>query len=264
MTSQVSGTGGASTPLAYADTEPDGVPLLNDPAAQLLALILQNRSAQGAVSEADIERAKKMLEEMRREINEALQRAAQAEEHHGFLDKLSSFFSGDIGVLCEVIAAAAVIAATGGVGAAGVLAVAAAGLSLSSDVAQHAGASPAVCAGISLTGAAVGLASGNVASASEAWSAVATGAKIVHCAADIAAAGALTAATEWHATALDHQADATEARGQQNIALVNYDLAIEALARATRDTTRAEQGLSNVVQTQNDGRMALIARLGAA
>jgi len=126
MTLQIPPGGGSSPPLAYADTEPDGVPIANDPAVAMLALILQSRGAQSAAATQDANHAKEMIDQTRRQIQEATKRAAEAEEHKGFWDKLGSVFSGEIGTLCEIVAAVAVSVATGGVGAAGALALTAA------------------------------------------------------------------------------------------------------------------------------------------
>jgi len=264
MTLQIPPGGGSSPPLAYADTEPDGVPIANDPAVAMLALILQSRGAQSAAATQDANHAKEMIDQTRRQIQEATKRAAEAEEHKGFWDKLGSVFSGEIGTLCEIVAAVAVSVATGGVGAAGALALTAAALSASGEVAKRAGASPALCAVLSGAGALAGLAVGNVAGASAVCTGVEEGAKVAHLAADVGGIGATVAAQHWEATALDRQADATAARGQQSVALFDYDLALDALERAVRDTTRAETTTAKIVQTENEGRLGLIARLGAA
>jgi hypothetical protein len=137
-------------------------------------------------------------------------------------------------------------------------------LIVSGDIAKHAGASPAVCAALSGAGALAGIAVGNVGGATAAWQAVATGAKCVGLAASAGGIGATAASTEWHAAAMDRQADATAARGEQSSALFDYDLAIDELAKAARDTSRGQNTVANIVQTENDGRMGLIARLGAA
>lgn len=264
MTLQVQGSGGSSAASAYADTQPADVGTISDPATALLELILKNGEAKSDASRADIDRASRLLEDTRREIKEAMQRAAEAQDHSALWDKLSQVFSGDVGALCEVVAAAAVIAATGGTGAAGVLAIAAAGFCVSGDVAKHAGWSPGVCAVLSGVGALAGAAMGNVGGASAAWQAVAASAKGVGFAANAGGIGATVVSKEWHATAMDRQADATAARGQQNIAASDYDVALDHLARAARDMSRGESTVANIVQTENDGRMALISRLGAA
>ncbi len=253
----------AST-LAYADTEPTGVATMSDPAAALLALMLQNSAAQSGAARADIDHATQAIEDTRRQVKEAMQRAADAQEHSGFFHKLSEVFSGDIGALCELVAAAAVVAATGGVGVAGVLAISAAAFSVSGEVAKRAGASPAVCCALSGMGALAGIAVGNVGGASAAWQAVAMGAKGAGAVATGAGIGATVVSSDWQATAMDRQADATAARGEQSAAAADFDLALGQLERAARDASRAGSTAANIVQTENDGRMSLVARLGAA
>jgi hypothetical protein len=250
--------------LAYADTEPAGVSTISDPAAALLALMLRSNAAQSGAARVDIDHATQVIEDTRRQIKEAMQRAADAQEHSGFWNKLSDVFSGDIGALCELVAAAAVVAATGGVGAAGVLAISAAAFSVSGEVAKRAGASPAVCSALAGVGALAGMAVGNVGGASAAWQAVATSAKGAGALATGGGIGATVVADNWQATAMDRQADATAARGEQSVAASDYDLALGQLERAARDASRAGSTAANIMQTENDGRMSLVARLGAA
>ena len=264
MTLQVQTSSGASAGLPYADTEPNGVPAVSDPAIALLALILQTRGAQSGAAREDVTRAKEMIEQTHRQIQEAQQRAAEADEHSGFWNKLSQVFSGDIGALIEVVAAVAVIAATGGVGAVGVLAAAAAALSVSSDVAQHAGVDPKVCLGLSAASAIVGLAAGNVGGLSAATGAVTDASQVAHLVASAAATGATVASNEYRADALDARADATQARSRQTAASFDFGLALDVLEKMARDKSRAISTTSNIVQSENEGRSSLIARLGAA
>jgi hypothetical protein len=264
MALEIHANGGGSATFAYADTEPNGLPAVSDTATALLALIFQSRGAQTEASREDVEHANQVIEQTRRELQEALKRAAEAEDHSGFWNKLSQVINGDIGALCEVVASVAVIAATGGVGTAGVLAIAAAGLALGSDVAQRAGVDPKLCLGLSAAGALAGLALGNVGDAPAFWATVVKGSEFAHAAAGAAGAGATVASTEYHADALDAQTDATDARNRQTDALFDYDLALDVLERAARDTSRAEASASNISQIENDARTTLIARLGAA
>jgi hypothetical protein len=263
MSLQVQPSGGGSAALAYADTEPDGVPTVTDPAIAMLALILESRGAQADCAREEVNGANERLEQARRQIQDAMKRAAEADKHSGFWNKLSHVFSGDIGALCEVVAAAAAIVATGGAGVTVVLAVAAAGLAVSSDVAQRAGLDPKLCLALSAAGALAGLAMGNAADGAAVWEGIAKGAELTHVAAGAAGAGATVASSNYHADSLAAQADSTAARGRQTTALFDFDLALDVLKRSASDSSRAEQATSNIVQSENDGRTALVARLGA-
>jgi hypothetical protein len=236
---------------------------MSDPASALLALILQSRGTQSDVAREDVNRANELIEQTRHQLQEAMKRAADAEDKSGFWNKLSKVFSGDIGALCEVVAAAAVIAATGGAGVTAVLAMAAAGLSVSSDVAQHAGADPKLCLALSAASGLAGLAMGNAGGAGF-WAGVAKGAQLTHVAANGASTGASIASGNYHADSLDAEADATAARSRQSDAIFDFNLALDVLDHAARDTSHAEQSASNIVKSENDGRTSLIARLGAA
>ena len=262
MSLQVAPSGVGSPALAYADTEPVGVPTVSDPATALLALILKSQGVQSDAALKDVRGTNELIEQTRREIQDAMKRTAEADKHSGFWDKVSKVFSGDIGALCEVVAAVAVTAATGGVGAPALLAMAAAGLSVGCDIAQRAGADPKLCAALSLAGAAAGFAVGDIGAGAGFWAGVAKGAALTHAAADGFGTSATVVSQNYHADSLVAQADTTGARGQQTAAVFDYNLALDALDRAVRGSSRAESTASNIVQSENDGRTALIARMG--
>jgi len=264
MSLTIQPSGGVTNEAAFADTEPDGVPLANDPATALLALILQSRGVQSDSAREDVNHANQVIEQSRREIAEALKRAADADKHSGFWGKLSAVFSGDIGAIAEIIGAAAIIVATGGAGAAGVLAIAAAGLSAGAEVGQKLGLDPKICLALSAGAAIAGIAVGKVPDVSEFCATVAKGCKIAGAAANVASVGATTVAGQYQADAVDAQADATRSRAVQSDAVFDFNLALDILTRAARDSSRAQSTVSNIEQTENDGRTALVARLGTA
>jgi hypothetical protein len=264
MTLAIETRGGVSDVAAFADTEPDAVSVANDPALALLALILQNRGAQSNAAREDVNHANEMLEQSRREIQEAMKRAAEADQHSGFWSKLGAVFSGDIGAIAEIIGAAAVIVATGGAGAAGVLAIAATGLSAGAEVGQKLGLDPKICLALSGAAAVAGIAVGKVPDVSEFCATVEKGCKIVGSAAMAASVGATTVAGQYQADAADAQTDATRARAVQADASFDFNIALDMLARAARDTSRAEGTAAKIEQAESDGRASLMARLGTA
>jgi hypothetical protein len=230
----------------------------------MLALILKSRAAQGESAREDVHQAQEQVEQARREIQDALRRTAEAHKHSGFWHQIGAVFKGDVGAICEVIASVAVVAATGGVGAAGVIAIAAAGLTVGSTVAQKLGLDPKICAGLSAGAALAGALVGNMANASEFCQALVEGSHLVEIGAKGVGQAADTVGNNYDAAAANDQADATAARGQQNTALLDFNLALEVLQKVARDTTHAESTTADIVKSQDDGRTALISRLGAA
>jgi hypothetical protein len=257
-------------PSARAPSEPslppnlDAVPITSDPGAALLALIVQSRGAQSDAARVDVNRANDQLEEARRQMQDALERAKAADQHSGFWGDLSSFFGGDIAVIAEVVASAATIVATGGVGAVGVLALVAAGMSIGADVGQKAGLDPKICSALSVGGALAGIAAGRVDAAASVWADVAKGAHLAGTAATSVGAGTEVASREYQAAAADAQADATSARGTQDEAWLRFNVALEVLQRCAHDVQRADTTVAGIGRDQADGRSALLTRMGAA
>lgn len=263
MILELSASGGRAAALTPLDSQPNGEPAMSDPALAVLALILQSRAERSHAAAEDVTRANELIEQARHEIQDAMKRAAEADEHSGLWSKLSSVFTGDVGAICELVAAAALVAATGGTGAAGVLAIAAAGLCAGADVAEHLDLPPGVSIALSAGGALAGLVAGNVTGSPGFWEALAKTANVTHTVANAAGAGAQITAAKDRAAALDARTDATVARGRQNDAVFDFNLALDVLDRAARDTSRARATTSEIVKSDNDGRSALIARLGA-
>ncbi|HTQ04781.1 MAG TPA: hypothetical protein VMI54_13040 [Polyangiaceae bacterium] len=242
----------------------DDVPVTSDPACALLALMLQSRGAQSNAARENVNRANDELEEAQRQMQEALDRSKQADENSGFWGVLSNVFGGDIATIAEVVASAAAIVATGGVGAAGVLALVAAGMSIGADVGQKAGLDPKVCLALSAGGAIAGVASGQLGAPANVWSDIAKGGRVASAAASTTGAGAQMASDAYHADSMDAQADATSARGAQTEALFRFNLALEVLQQCAHDVQRADHGVATTTKDDSDGKSALLARMRAA
>lgn len=237
---------------------------VSDPGAALLAIMLTSRGAQVTRARETVDHANEMLKEARAQLREAMQRAADAQEDSSFWDVLSNVFSGDVTAIVEVVAAAAVVAATGGTGAVAMLAVAGAALTTTADIGKHCGLDPSLCAALGAVGAIAGVLVGNAAGFTGLCADISKGAEVVKAGAEGAGAVTHAVSEERAADADDARADATEARGKEDDATFRFDEALASLRRIARDLDNGQQLASNVSRTSSDGRLALVAGVGAA
>jgi len=236
----------------------------SDPATALLALMLESRGLQGATARQEIDHAHDLLEDARRQLREAMARAAEAQEDAGFWDDLSNLFGGDIATIAGVVAATALVVASGGTSAPAVLALVASGLSISADVGQKLGLDPKLCLILGTAGTLVGIAGGRLVSAPGFWQTLAQGAEVTQAAATATGGGAAVVSGQFKGDALDARADATGARGREDDAMFRFEQALQVLEQAARDIQRGKSAASNSVKSEGDGRLALIAGMGAA
>jgi hypothetical protein len=232
-----------------------------DPAVALLGLMLNGRGVQSAVAREDVERQSKLIDELRARIAEELHKADEAQQHSGFLGKLSHFFSGDLGAILGVVAALAATVATGGASAMAIVALVGASASATAKVGAELGLDPKVCELLSAAGALCGLAAGNVGGAT---GLVSTASEVANAGAQAAGVGTQVASKLYEAKALDAQAEAKRGEGLQDQASARIDVAIEILQNAVRDLARATETVSGIEANADAGRSAIIARLGAA
>jgi hypothetical protein len=256
----------SGTERTRADYTPslDDVPITSDPGSALLALLLKARSTESTAARGEVNHAFDRLEEARRQMQEALERAREADEKSGFWGTISSVFSGDIASIAEVVATAAAIVATGGAGAAGILALAATGMSVGADVAAKLGVDPKLCMLIAAGGAVAGLAVGRLDVGSGVWADVAKGARITNTAATTAGSGAGVVAENYRADSMSAQADAVTARGARDDAVFRFNQALEVLEKCARDVQRADNLVATMSKNEADGNSAVLARMRAA
>jgi hypothetical protein len=235
-----------------------------DLAAAILQIIVQNSGNRQDAAKADAAEAHALVERAREEIQAAMKRAAEAEEHASFWSDLGSVLGGDIAAIAGVVAAVALAVATGGAGAPAVIALVAAGLTVGAKAGDALGADPRLTAAMGVAGGVLGLFAGNAAGASTAWTTVAQVGSATQGAASAGSGGATVAEGHFRGVVMDERANASEARGRQNDAWLCLDLAIAELDRACRDVARAQSGAAKIEGTQNEGASAIIARIGAA
>ena len=144
------------------------------------------------------------------------------------------------------------------------LALVAAGLTVGSKAGAELGLDPRITAVLGATGGVLGLVAGNVTNAGSAWTTIAQVAGAVQGGVSAAAGGATVVEGQYRSDAVDHRADAMAAQSRQNDAWFRLDLAIEMLDRACREVSHATERASDVVRDDNNGRSAVISRIGAA
>jgi len=235
-----------------------------DPAIALLGLMINGRGVQNDVARTDVERQSKLIEELRARIAEELRKADEAQHHAGFFGKLSQVFSGDIGALLGLVAAAAATLATGGASAVAVVALVGASATATADVGARLGLDPTLCKLLSAAGAVLSLAGGNVGGASGSWATVGTVTRGFQGAAAVAGAGTQVAAKLYEADAADAQAEAKRGQGLQAQAAARIDTAIELLRKLARELAQAADKVSTIEGDRAEGRSTIIAGLGAA
>jgi hypothetical protein len=238
-------------------------PLPGDLGSALLALMIENRGVQSEASHAQINHASDLVEKARKQIEEAMARAEAARDSAGFFGELASVFGGDVAAICGVIAAGALVAASGGTAAPAVVAVTAAGLSTAASVGRELGMPPALSTILGAAGALAGLAAGNVGASASLWSSVATAAKVGQAGAAAAGSGARIAEGQYEAAAMHAEADGKAAEGREADALLRIDLALGILERATQDLQRGRSRAAELVAAHHQGNTNLIARIGA-
>jgi hypothetical protein len=234
-----------------------------DLGAALLTLVLRSIHGRADQATANVERANELVERARAEVEAAMKRAEEAEGSAGFWGDLREVLGVDIATIASVVAAAAVIIGTGGVGAPAVLALAAATLSAGATVGSRVGLDPKVCALLGTAGAMLGVATGGFASAGS-LAALATGARAVQAGATAASGGAMIVEGNYRGQSLHARADKEAAEQKERDARLTIDLAIQVLEEAARDAERARRATSTIQATVDEGRSAVIARIGAA
>lgn len=233
-----------------------------DPAAALLALMIQSRGTQCDNARNEVNHAHQLLEDARQEIKAAMERAAEAQENAGFWGDVSNLFGGDIACIAEVVATAALVVASGP-GAPAILGLVAAGMSLGAKAGEELGLDPKVCLALGVAASLTGIAAGQLTPQAGVWLEVARGARTVGGASRAGGGGASIAASTYEGDAVDARAEAVSARGKQSAAELRFDLALRQLEQAARDIQRGAAGAANAVRNETDGRFAILARIGA-
>lgn len=223
--------------------------------AALLALLNDGSVAQNESAKQEVEANSEKLERLRAEVREVVKQAEESRENAGFWGKISACFGGDVAKLAQVCAAIAVVAGSGGTGAALVLA----GLACmtAAEVGQKNGLDPKLCTALSLAGAGLcfcggaGVA-GNATQASSVFTGVGGGAQA-------AGSGASIVAGHYEAEAERSDARASLTQAEQEQVRVLIEESLNRLQHLQSDSERAYRVTSQSLRDHDYGRQAVLA-----
>jgi hypothetical protein len=227
----------------------------------LLAMLAESHSAQSRCSQAEIGHAFERLKELRGEIKAAMERAQEANDHAGIWGGISNALGGDVASIAGVIASAAVIAGTGGTGAAVLLAGAAIGFAAAAKVGQELGLDPKLVLALELAGVAAGAFCGGEASPGF-WATLATVARGTQGGATAAGGGAFIVQGQYQGDATEAQGEARFHRGEEQLENEKVEEVLgllEQSAKIWRFESEAASKIQNEHSAQSD---AVVMRIG--
>jgi len=235
-------------------------------ACALLAILVQTQTVSQAGAKTDIELGAEQLEEIKKQLADAIRQAEEAAEQSGFFGFLGDVFGGEIAQIAGAVAAVAATIATGGAAAPLLLMTLSAALQAGAKIGAELGLDPKLCMALSIASAAVGLCSG-VGSA-QAVGALANGASKVAVVAKVVQGGATATggvfngiSGEYRAQQLDEQADAARYQAQDGAVDLSLEDAFALLQSALRTQQRETSTVSAIIQNDSDTNTALTSRI---
>ena len=254
-----------SDPLQPASpSEEAKVPL--SAACALLALMVQSQSTTQAGSKTDAELDFKKMEELKKQLADAIQQAKDAANDSGFFGFLGDIFGGDIAQIAGAVAAVAAVVATGGAAGPILLIALAEGLQAAAKLGPELGIDPKICMALGLASVAVGICTGT--GSAQAFGEVANAARGVQIGAH-AAQGASTVtggalhfvSGHYQAKSLGYQADATGYQAANDTTSLDLDAALDMLQRALQTEQRETSTVSTITQDNANTNSALSSRI---
>ena len=235
-------------------------------ACLLLALMVQSQTTAQCGSKTDVELDFKKLEELKKQLADAIQQAKDAADHSGFFGFLGDIFGSDIAQIAGAVAAVAAVVATGGAAGPIVLLALAEGLQAAAKLGPELGIDPKICMALGLASAAIGLCTGT--GEAQAADALSKGARDVQLIANIAkgtataTGGVLHAASgHYQAKELDFRADATKYHAANDVTSLDFDAALDLLQRALKTEQRETATVSAITQNNAETNLALTNRI---
>lgn len=232
------------------------------PELLLLATMMRSQNAQTSHAKLSVNDAFERLEALRDQIEEAMERAREAQESGGWFGDVADLFGGDIATIAGVIASAALVVGSGGAGAAVLVATLAIGLTAGAKVGEELGLDPKIVLALQLAGAALGLAGGDVCQAGQLWGTVHTGAKVAQGSAVAIAGGATIVAGQHRGDAADLRAEAAFGRVNEQLQQQLADDQIAELEKLAQRWRFLTQAASSVTEQSNDVSSSVVMRIG--
>jgi hypothetical protein len=235
-------------------------------ACLLLALMVQSQTTAQCGSKTDVELDFKKMEELKKQLADAIQQAKDAADSSGFFGFLGDIFGSDIAEIAGAVAAVAAVVATGGAAGPVVLLALAEGLQAAAKFGPELGLDPKLCMALGLASTAIGLCTGTgeaqlADDLKQAARDVELGANIVKGTAT-ATGGVLHGVSgQYHAKELDFQANATGYRAANDVTSLDFDAALDLLQRALKTEQREIATVSAITQNNADTNVALSNRI---
>jgi hypothetical protein len=235
-------------------------------ACSLLVLMVQSQGTAQTGSKNDVELDFKKMEELKKQLADAIQQAKDAASDSGFFGFLGDIFGSDIAQIAGAVAAVAAVVATGGAAGPLLLVALAEGLQAAAKLGPQLGIDPKICMALGVASVAVGLCTGT--GEAQAFGAVADGARGVELGAHVAQ-GAATAtggalhfvSAHYQAKSLGYQADATGYQAANDTTSLDLDAALDLLQRALKTEQRETATVSAIAQDNANTNSALSTRI---
>jgi len=244
----------------------ESAPTVLSGACALLAILVETQTTTQAGSRTDIELTHEKMEELRKQLADAIKAAKDAADSGGFFGFLGDIFGSDIAQIAGAVAAVAATIATGGAAAPLLLVVLAEALEVAAKVGAELGLAPELCVALSIASVGVGLCSG--AGTAQALGTAADVGREVKLVATVvqgtasAAGGALHGVSSYYESEqLKRQADATGYQAGSDAASMDIDDAIARLSRALRTGQRETNTISEIITNNADANQALCDRI---
>jgi hypothetical protein len=256
-----------STPSdAFQTASPGEAKVPLSAACALLVLMVQSQSTTQAGSKTDAELDFKKMEELKKQLADAIQQAKDAANDSGFFGFLGDIFGGDVAKVAGAVAAVAAVVATGGAAGPLILIALAEGLQAASKYGPELGIDPKICMALGVASVAVGVFSG--AGDAQAFGEVANVARGVELGAHVTQAASTGAGGALHfvsghyqAKSLDYQADATGYQAANDTTSLDLDAALDMLQRALNTEQRETTTVSAITQDNANTNTALTSRI---
>jgi len=235
-------------------------------ACALLSILVQTQSVSQAGAKTDIELGAQKLEELKKQLADAIHHAEEAADQSGFFGFLGDIFGSDIAQIAGAVASIAATVATGGAAAPLLLITLSAALQAGAKLGAELGLAPELCVALSLASVAVGLCSG--VGSVQAAGALADGARKVELVANVVQGGATATggvlhgiSGKYHAQQLDRQADATRYQAEHGAVDLTLQDSFALLQNALRTQQRETSTVSAIIQNNSDANSALSNRI---
>ena len=235
-------------------------------ACALLAILVQTQTVSQVGAKTDIELGAQKLEELKKQLADAIRQAEEAADQSGFFGFLGDIFGSDIAQIAGAVASIAATIATGGAAAPLLLITLSAALQAGAKIGAELGLDPKLCMALSLASVAVGLCSG--VGSVQAAGVLADGAQKVKVVANVVQGCATSAGGVFHGISgeyrgqqLDKQADAVRYQAQDGAVDLSLEEAFASLQRALRTEQRETSTVSSIVQNDSEANTALCDRI---